>query len=121
MILKEAPKITAMLVSLIAGKAAIITALSLAFGMSFANSQLSGLLLAQGGITVCSTLCAVCCGGSALCSVQCDLAVSVVYDSSVLNLRRKCRRHTSPMISFVIYDCICFDASNTVSDHCIIH
>lgn len=52
MILKEAPKITAMLVSLIAGKAAIITALSLAFGMSFANSQLSGLLLAQGGIEV---------------------------------------------------------------------
>ena len=49
MIVKEAPKITAMLATLIVGKASIITALSLAFGMSFANSQLSGLLLAQGG------------------------------------------------------------------------
>jgi Kef-type K+ transport system membrane component KefB len=38
-----------MLATLIVGKASIITALSLAFGMSFANSQLSGLLLAQGG------------------------------------------------------------------------
>jgi Kef-type K+ transport system membrane component KefB len=74
MILKEAPKITAMLVSLIAGKAAIITALSLAFGMSFANSQLSGLLLAQGGI---EALCVVCCRGLPLCTAQCDLSVSV--------------------------------------------
>lgn len=49
MIVKEAPKIAAMLATLIVGKASIITALSLAFGMSFANSQLSGLLLAQGG------------------------------------------------------------------------
>jgi hypothetical protein len=49
MIVKEAPKISAMLAALIVGKASIITALSLAFGMSFANSQLSGLLLAQGG------------------------------------------------------------------------
>ena len=49
MIVKEAPKIGAMLASLIVGKASIITALSLMFGMSFANSQLSGLLLAQGG------------------------------------------------------------------------
>lgn len=49
MIVKEAPKISAMLASLIIGKAAIITTLSLAFGISFANSQLSGLLLAQGG------------------------------------------------------------------------
>ena len=49
MIVKEAPKISAMLATLIAGKAAIIAALSLAFGMSFANAQESGLLLAQGG------------------------------------------------------------------------
>ena len=49
MIVKEAPKIIGMLTALIVGKASIITALSLAFGMSFANSQLSGLLLAQGG------------------------------------------------------------------------
>lgn len=49
MIVKEAPKIVSMLTALIVGKASIITALSLAFGMSFANSQLSGLLLAQGG------------------------------------------------------------------------
>ena len=49
MILKEAPKITAMLASLIVGKAAVIALLSLAFGMSFANAQRSGLLLAQGG------------------------------------------------------------------------
>ena len=52
MIVKEAPRITAMLASLIVGKAAIITALSLIFGMSFANAQLSGLLLAQGGAVV---------------------------------------------------------------------
>ena len=51
MIVKEAPKIIGMLTALIVGKASIITALSLAFGMSFANSQLSGLLLAQGGET----------------------------------------------------------------------
>ena len=49
MILKEAPRITAMLASLIVGKAAVIALLSLAFGMSFANAQRSGLLLAQGG------------------------------------------------------------------------
>jgi CPA2 family monovalent cation:H+ antiporter-2 len=49
MIVKEAPKIAAMLTSLIVGKAAIITALSLAFGISFANAQQSGLMLAQGG------------------------------------------------------------------------
>ena len=49
MVVKEAPKISAMLAALIAGKAAIIVALSLAFGMSFANAQESGLLLAQGG------------------------------------------------------------------------
>lgn len=49
MIVKEAPKIAALLASLILGKASIITVLSLMFGMSFANSQLSGLLLAQGG------------------------------------------------------------------------
>ena len=49
MIVKEAPKITAMLAALIAGKASIIVALSLAFGMSFANAQESGLLLGQGG------------------------------------------------------------------------
>ena len=49
MIFTEAPKITAMLASLIIGKAAIITTLSLAFGISFANAQLTGLLLAQGG------------------------------------------------------------------------
>jgi hypothetical protein len=45
-----------------------------------------------------------------VCSVQCDLAVSVMYDSSVFNIHRECRRHTSPMILSV-----------TVSDHCIIH
>ena len=56
MIVKEAPKIGAMLASLIVGKASIITALSLMFGMSFANSQLSGLLLAQGGKTALSDL-----------------------------------------------------------------
>jgi CPA2 family monovalent cation:H+ antiporter-2 len=49
MIVKEALTIVAMLTSLIVGKAAIITALGLAFGMSFANAQLSGLLLAQAG------------------------------------------------------------------------
>lgn len=49
MILKEAPRISAMLASLIVGKAAVIALLSLAFGMSFANAQRSGLLLAQGG------------------------------------------------------------------------
>jgi hypothetical protein len=38
-----------MLGSLIVGKAAVIALLSLAFGMSFANAQRSGLLLAQGG------------------------------------------------------------------------
>ena len=53
MIFKEAPTIAAMLGSLIVGKAAVIALLSLAFGMSFANAQRSGLLLAQGGESVC--------------------------------------------------------------------
>lgn len=53
MIFKEAPRIAAMLGSLIVGKAAVIALLSLAFGMSFANAQRSGLLLAQGGEIEC--------------------------------------------------------------------
>jgi hypothetical protein len=59
MIFKEAPRIAAMLGSLIVGKAAVIALLSLAFGMSFANAQRSGLLLAQGGesVRVCVCVC----------------------------------------------------------------
>jgi len=49
LIAREAPRIGAIFVALIAGKAAIITALCLAFGMSLANAQHTGLLLAQGG------------------------------------------------------------------------
>jgi monovalent cation:proton antiporter-2 (CPA2) family protein len=49
MIIKEAPTIGAMLFSLLAGKAAIITALSMAFGISLANAQHCGLLTSQGG------------------------------------------------------------------------
>lgn len=49
LIVAEAPRIASIFVAMIAGKAAIITTLCLAFGMSFANAQRSGLLLSQGG------------------------------------------------------------------------
>lgn len=48
LIVKEAPTIFAMLISLIIGKASIITALSMLFGMPFSSAQQCGLLNAQG-------------------------------------------------------------------------
>lgn len=49
LIFREAPTIIAMLLSLIVGKASIITALSMIFGMSFAQAQQCGLLNSQAG------------------------------------------------------------------------
>lgn len=49
LLFREAPTIFAMLVSLLVGKASVITALSMMFGMSFAQAQQCGLLNAQGG------------------------------------------------------------------------
>jgi hypothetical protein len=49
LLLREAPTILAMLGTLIAGKAGIITLLSMAFGVSFSNAQHCGLLNSQGG------------------------------------------------------------------------
>jgi Kef-type K+ transport system membrane component KefB len=49
MIIKEAPLVLGMLATLILGKSAIVTGLSLAFGLSPSNAQHTGLLTSQGG------------------------------------------------------------------------
>ena len=49
LLLAEAPKIFMMLVTLIAGKAGIITVLSMLFGVPFASAQQTGLLCGQSG------------------------------------------------------------------------
>ena len=49
LLLTQAPKIAMLLLSLIIGKASIITALSLLFGVSFNSAQQCGLLNSQAG------------------------------------------------------------------------
>ena len=81
MIFKEAPTIAAMLGSLIVGKAAVIALLSLAFGMSFANAQRSGLLLAQGGesVRVCERECESVCVRVCVCVCVCESESNHVF------------------------------------------
>jgi monovalent cation:H+ antiporter-2, CPA2 family len=49
LLIKEAPKIMMLLVTILTGKAGIITLLSMAFGMPFSSAQQTGLLNAQVG------------------------------------------------------------------------
>jgi len=49
LLIKQAPKILALLVTILAGKAGIITLLSMAFGVPFSSAQQTGLLNAQVG------------------------------------------------------------------------
>jgi len=49
LLVREFPRILSILTTMVVGKASIITALCLAFGLSFASAQQTGLLNSQGG------------------------------------------------------------------------